>query len=68
MAVGGGLLIPLIWIIADFTFKNRELALKQEMLERGMTAEQIVQVLKASNSASPCKSTRTGQSQQAGMC
>jgi hypothetical protein len=45
VAVGGGLLIPIICgvtaIITDYFFKTRQLELKQDMLNRGMSAEDI---------------------------
>jgi hypothetical protein len=52
VAVVGAFLIPLTAIIAAFSYKHRRLsieaALKQQMLERGMSAEQIREVLQAS--------------------
>jgi len=50
-AVVGGLLIPLlcgtIAIITDYFYKVRQLALKQDMLNRGMSADEICTVLDA---------------------
>jgi hypothetical protein len=52
VAVMGGLLIPLTAIIAAFMYQHRQLnveaALKQQMLERGMSVEEIKEVLEAS--------------------
>jgi hypothetical protein len=54
VAIVGGLLIPLAAIIGTFTYKHRRLhveaALKQQMIERGMSAEEIREVLQASMS------------------
>lgn len=51
VAVGGGLLIPIICgvtaIITDYFFKTRQLDLKQDMLGRGMSADEIRAVLDA---------------------
>ena len=51
VAVGGGLLIPILCgvtaIITDYFYKIRQLALKQDMLNRGMSAEEIRTVLEA---------------------
>jgi hypothetical protein len=51
VAVGGGLLIGLVCgataIITDYFYKVRKLALKQDMLNRGMSAEEISLVLAA---------------------
>jgi len=52
VAVVGGLLIPLSAIVGAFTYKHRRLsieaALKHDMLELGMSAEEIERVLGAS--------------------
>jgi hypothetical protein len=52
VAVVGGLLIPLVGIIGGFTYKCRKLqveaALKQQMIERGMSADEISEVIGAS--------------------
>jgi hypothetical protein len=54
VAVVGGLLIPLTAIVGSFMYKHRRLqveaALKHDMLERGMSAEDIERVLEASTS------------------
>jgi hypothetical protein len=54
VAVVGGLLIPLVAIIGACTYKHRRLsveaALKQQMIERGMSADEIKEVLQASMS------------------
>jgi hypothetical protein len=54
IAIVGGLLVPLTAIIGAFTYKHRRLhleaALKQQMIERGMSAEEIREVLQASMS------------------
>jgi hypothetical protein len=51
VAVGGGLLIPILCgvtaILTDYFFKVRQLALKQDMLNRGMSADEIRLVLDA---------------------
>jgi hypothetical protein len=56
VAVTGGLLIPLVCgvtkIIFDGWFKVRQLALKQDMLNRGMSADEIRIVLDAGSRAS----------------
>jgi hypothetical protein len=56
VAVAGGLLIPILCgvtaIITDYLFKNRMLTLKQDMLNRGMTAEDIAIVLDAGSKRS----------------
>jgi len=57
VAVAGGLLIPILCgvtaIITDYFFKIRQLALKQDMLNRGMSAEEIRVVLEAGSKRSP---------------
>ena len=54
VAVVGGLLIPLVAIIGGLTYKHRKLqveaALKQQMIERGMSADEIKEVIGASRS------------------
>src|SRR5690348_6907429 len=54
VAIVGGLLVPLTAIIGAFTYKHRRLhveaALKQQMIERGMSVEEIKEVLAASMS------------------
>jgi hypothetical protein len=51
VAVTGGLLIPILCgvtaIITDYLFKVRQLDLKQDMLQRGMSADDIGTVLAA---------------------
>jgi hypothetical protein len=51
VAVAGGLLIPILCgvtaILTDYLYKARQLALKQDMLNRGMSAEEIRVVLDA---------------------
>jgi hypothetical protein len=51
VAVAGGLLIPILCgvtaIITDYFYKVRQLALKQDMLNRGLPAEEICAVLEA---------------------
>jgi hypothetical protein len=51
VAVGGGLLIPILCgvtaIITDHFYKLRQLALKQDMINRGMSPEEICVVLDA---------------------
>ena len=54
VAVVGGLLIPLVAIIGGLMYKHRKLqveaALKQQMIERGMSAAEIKEVIEASMS------------------
>jgi hypothetical protein len=54
VATVGGLLIPLVAIIGGLTYKYRKLqveaALKHQMIERGMSAEEIKEVIGASRS------------------
>jgi hypothetical protein len=54
IAVIGTFLIPITAIIGGLIYKHRKLqveaALKHEMIERGMSADEILQVLEASNS------------------
>jgi hypothetical protein len=51
VAIVGGLLIPFVAIIGGLLYKNRRLTveatLKQMMIERGMSPEEIVDVLQA---------------------
>jgi hypothetical protein len=51
VAVAGGLLIPILCgvtaIVTDYFYKLRQLALKQDMLNRGMSADEIRVVLDA---------------------
>jgi hypothetical protein len=52
IAVSGGLLIGMVAVIGDFLHKRHRLevegALKQQMIDRGMSAGEIEQVLQAS--------------------
>ena len=54
VSVVGGLLIPLAAIIGGLTYKCRKLqveaALKQQMIERGMSADEIKEVIGACRS------------------
>jgi hypothetical protein len=54
IALVGGLLIPLVAIIGGLTYKYRRLrveaALKQQMIERGMSADEIKEVIGAKRS------------------
>jgi hypothetical protein len=54
VAVVGGFLIPLVAIIGGLMYKHRKLqveaALKQQMIERGMSAEEIKEVMGAGRS------------------
>jgi hypothetical protein len=52
VAVVGGLLCPITAIIARHWFMMRQLTLKQDMLSRGMSAEEIRQVLEAGSTSS----------------
>jgi hypothetical protein len=57
VSIVGGLMIPLVAIIGGFMYKSRKLhleaALKQQMLDRGMSAEEIRDVLAASITDKP---------------
>jgi hypothetical protein len=53
VAVGGGLLLGLAWIIGDFALKLRETGLKRQMIERGMSVEEIGEVLHISATNGP---------------
>jgi hypothetical protein len=57
IAVSGGLLIAIIAVVGDFMHKRHRLdvegALKQQMLDRGMSAGEIEQVLHASIGGKP---------------
>ena len=68
VAVGGGLLIPILCgltaIVTEHFFKLRQLALKQDMINRGMSAEEIQMVLDAGTKSSR-KNCRRGQTTQA---
>jgi hypothetical protein len=63
VAVGGGLLIPIICgatsIITGYFYKVRQLDLKQDMLNRGMSADDIRVVLDAGSKHS--RKARSGQ-------
>ena len=52
IALVGGMLVAVVGILAGVWHKNRrielEIALKQDMLNRGMSAEDIERVIKAS--------------------
>jgi hypothetical protein len=52
IAIAGGLLVGMVAILAGTWQKNRqielEIGLKQDMLNRGMSAEEIERVIKAS--------------------
>ena len=54
VALVGGLLIPLVAIIGGLMYKHHKLqveaALKQRMIERGMSAEEIISVIRAGRS------------------
>jgi hypothetical protein len=56
VAVVGGLLIPLVCgttaIITDYFHKTRQLELKRDMLNRGMSADEIQVVLEAGSKKS----------------
>ena len=52
MAVAGGLLIPLTAIILSHFHKIRQLELKRDMLNRGMSADEIQVVLEAGSKKS----------------
>jgi hypothetical protein len=56
VAVGGGLLIPILCgitaIVTDYLYKNRQLALKHDMLNRGMSADEICTVIEAGSKRS----------------
>ncbi len=48
-AVAGGLLCAIVSIVTGGYYKTRKLALKEEMIQRGMSAEDICAVLEAGN-------------------
>ena len=50
VAVAGGLLVPLTVIIGGFWHRGRLVALKRDMINRGMTAEEIQAVMDAGKS------------------
>ncbi len=56
VAVGGGVLIPILCgvtaIITDYLYKARQLELKQDLVNRGMSAEDIRIVLDAGSKRS----------------
>jgi hypothetical protein len=52
-AVGGTLLLALAWIIGDYRLKLRETALKRQMIERGMSVEEIKEILHISTTNGP---------------
>lgn len=56
VAVAGGLLIPILCgvtaIITDYLYKARQLEFKQDMLNRGMSADDIRIVLEAGSKRS----------------
>jgi hypothetical protein len=56
VAVGGGVLIALgcgvTAIITDYLYKIRKLTLKQDLLNRGMSAEEVAVVLAAGSKLS----------------
>ena len=56
VAVAGGLLIPILCgvtaIITDYFYKIRQLTLKQDMLNRGMSADEICIVIDAGSKRS----------------
>ena len=49
VAVAGGLLIPLTAILGGMWHRGRIVALKRDMVNRGMTAEEIQAVMDAGN-------------------
>jgi hypothetical protein len=53
VAVVGGLLCGIVSIIGHFWHENRETALKRDMVERGMSAEEIQAVLYAGAGRKP---------------
>jgi hypothetical protein len=64
LAVGGGLLTGIVAIVSGIWYKGREIALKQEMVSRGMSAEEIRMVLNAGDKSdkSRCGETKAYQS------
>ena len=58
VAVVGGLLIPLVAIVGGLMYKDRkvqvEAALKQQMIERGMSADEIKEVIGAGKAHPKC--------------
>lgn len=49
VAVAGGLLVPLTAILGGIWHRGRVVALKRDMVNRGMTAEEIQAVMDAGN-------------------
>jgi hypothetical protein len=64
IAVGGGLLIPIVAIIAHSWRKMRhlelEIGLKNEMIARGMSAEEIERVIRATGASELDSCHKTG--------
>jgi hypothetical protein len=67
VAVAGGLLIPILCgvtaILTDYWHKVRQLALKQDMINRGMSADEIQVVLDAGTKSGRKKCRREQPSQ-----
>jgi hypothetical protein len=63
IAIGGGLLIPIVGIIAYSWRRMRhlelEIGLKNEMIARGMSAEEIERVIRATGAAESDSSRKT---------
>jgi hypothetical protein len=53
VAVAGGLLCGIVGIIGHFWHENRLTALKRDMVERGMSAEEIETVVVAGSGQKP---------------
>jgi hypothetical protein len=73
VAVVGGLLIPLTAIIGGLVYKHRRLSveatLKQLMIERGMSAAEIKEVLEASISDKPSpRCSRANSPRESSRC
>jgi hypothetical protein len=76
IAILGSFLIPIVAIVGAFTYKHRRLsveaALKHDMLDRGMSAEEIERVLGASLSRKwkrrHCSSAYAAESTQPKSC
>lgn len=64
IAIGGGLLIPIVAIIAHSWHRMRhlelEIGLKNEMIARGMSAEEIERVIRATGPSGSDSCHKTG--------
>jgi hypothetical protein len=61
VAVAGGVLIALACVLKDGFCKTRRLAFKQDMINRGMSAEEVRMVIEAGSKESLKESRRASQ-------